>query len=321
MKPLVYILLVNYNGYEDTIECIRSLEKISYDNYQIVVIDNASTDASVERLRAACPTHVLLESERNLGFSAGNNIGIRYALAHAAEYVLLLNNDTVVEPDFLDRLMEGFQPSEQLEENAYAPMAKVGIAGGKHLFYDQRNLIAHAGGSIDLFRFVTVHYGIGAVRSAEQFNQKKAVGFLSGCMMLIEVQLFEKTGLLDEQFFMYYEDTDFCMKALEHGYRLVYCPEAEIYHKGSKSSGGEDSPFFLRWNTRNRLVFMDRYKKKSNFVKYAMSVCYVYLTRLLRIVLYLSHGEQTKAKSIITGLLEGRDAIKANGVAANSARK
>jgi GT2 family glycosyltransferase len=363
MMPLVFIVLVNYRGYKDTVECINSLEKIDYGNYKIIVVDNASGDHSFERLKEEFPKHIIFEAADNLGFSGGNNIGIKYALENNAEYVLLLNNDTTVEPHFLNNMVATFEKSTmrkaqtefersegvgaqvKVNVNVYASIsadrckeaeakaetiAKVdmdadvdndmdkdavtdketGIVGGKILQYGNDNIISHAGGYIDLFRCTTLHYGVNALRKDEQFNTEKEVGFISGCMMLIKKDVFTKIGLLNEEYFMYYEDTDFCLSATNKGYRLVYCPEAEIYHKVSMSSGGEDSPFFLKWNTRNRLLFMNKFRHESNSVKFALSSIYIYATRFIRMFLYSVKGDSEKSNAIRLGLIEGRKKLK-----------
>lgn len=295
MKPLIYIILVNYNGYKDTKECIESLEKINYENYKIIIVDNASKDNSLELLNRNHCSHIILDSRINLGFSGGNNIGIEYALKNGAEFVLLVNNDTIVNEDILSNMIKTFEKD-----------SNTGIVGGKILLYENKEMISHAGGYIDMFKFTTVHYGMGAAYNDEQYNYEREVGFVSGCLMLIKREVFEKVGLLPEEYFMYYEDTDFCLRVIDSGYKIFYNPRAEIFHKVSMSSGGEDSPFFIKWNTRNRIIFMNKYKHKVIGIKFIFSLLYVYLTRYIRYMLYTFKRDKERANAIRAGLILGR---------------
>lgn len=295
MTPLVYIILVNYKGIEDTIECIISLEKINYQNYKIVVVDNCSMDNSVAILRERFPEVIIIESKENLGFAGGNNLGIKLALTNNANYVLLLNNDTVVNENFLGNMVEAFEKNKN-----------IGIVGGKILYYDEKEIISHAGGYIDMFRFTTVHYGDGSNKSDKLFNVEKEVGFVSGCLMLIKAEVFENIGLINEEYFMYYEDTDYCIKVLDGGYKIIYNPRAEIYHRISRSGGGADSPFFIKYNTRNRIIFMNKFRDKVGGLKFAFSKIYIYGTRIFRYLIYTIKGDEKKAGAIVWGIVESR---------------
>lgn len=299
MNPLIYIILVNYKGYADTKECIESLEKLNYENYKIVVVDNASEDNSLELLKKNYTNHIILASNTNLGFSGGNNLGIEYALKNGAEFILLLNNDTIVNENLLFNMLQTFKRDSE-----------VGICGGKILLYSNNEVISHAGGYVDMFKFTTVHYGMDGVTTDENYNYEREVGFVSGCLMLIKNEVFEKVGLLPEEYFMYYEDTDFCMKVIEAGYKIYYNPLAEIFHKVSMSSGGEDSPFLIKWSTRNRLIFMNKYKHKVKTVKYMFSLGYVYGTRAIRYLHYKLKGDIERARAIKEGLSLGREYLR-----------
>lgn len=292
IQPLVYIVVINYNNFEDTIECIKSLNSIYYKNKKILIVDNYSKNNSVKELKAHIPSCDILQLNENLGFAGGNNVGIKKALELGADYVLLINNDTTVNKDFLDKMVEVFYKYED-----------VGIVGGKILNYYNKNLISHAGGNIDLFKYTTTHYGLNKFDSSE-YNTEREVGFISGCLMLIKSEIFKSVGLLPEEYFMYYEDTDYCLNVRENGYKLIYSPKAIIYHKVSASSGGEESPFFLKWNTRNRLLFMNKYKYKVNIYKFWLSKIYFYLTRVSRFFFYLINGKKEEAKSIIQGIID-----------------
>lgn len=294
--PLVYICLVNYNGYKDTIECIESLKNITYKNYKITIVDNNSTDNSYEILNKLYKNHKIIKNDSNGGFSVANNIAIRHAIKNGAEYVLLINNDTIVKPEFLNELLKSFQKIKD-----------VGIVGGKIYHYDNKELIDHAGGFIDLVKYTTGHYGLNKM-DHKKYNFEKEVEFISGCLMLIKREVFEKVGFLPEEYFMYYEDTDFCLSVKEKGYKLIYNPKGIIYHKGAKSSGGAESVFYVEWSTRNRIVFMNKYKTKGGLFIY--SNIHFYFTRIVKILYYICKGDVKKAYALIKGIKEGIKYIK-----------
>lgn len=257
-NPNIHIILLNYNGYKDTIDCIKSLQSIDYPNYKIVIVDNNSTDESEENIinfiNKMDNTH-FIQTGKNLGFSGGNNVGIKYALENNADYICLLNNDTTVEPDFLTIL------TNQMEQDK-----SIGIAAGKIMYYSKPDVIWSAGGFIDERKCLGYHYGINQ-KDSEEFNNTKKVSFLTGCLQLIRADVLKNIGLYDEEYFLYMEDVDFCYRARLNGYKLEYIPESKIYHKVSASTGGEQSPMVLYYMTRNVMLFNKKYEETlpSNF--------------------------------------------------------
>lgn len=253
-EPCVYIIILNYNGYSDTIECIKSLELIEYKNYKIVVVDNKSTDESVKFIKNFISKNEkinLIESESNLGFSGGNNLGIEYALMNNAGYICLLNNDTVVEPDFLGPLV-----------NIMETDANIGISGGKIMYHKNKNIVWAAGGYIEENKAIGVNYGIDKNEN-DVIDEIREVTFLTGCLQVIRREVFQNIGLYDDEYFLYMEDVDFCKRALEHGYKLIYDPNSKIYHKVSASTGGKVSPMVVYYMTRNRLLFNSKYSESK----------------------------------------------------------
>lgn len=291
---LVYVILVNYNGYKDTIECVNSLRKINYSNFKIIIVDNGSNDDSLEILKQNLNDCIILECKENRGFSGGNNIGINYALKHDAEYILMLNNDTLVEADFLNYMVESFECNNN-----------IGLVGCKIMYYDYKNIIWYGGGYIDWFKFTGMNFQIGK-EDIGQCNVSKEISFMTGCCMLIKKEVFQSVGYLSEDYFMYYEDVDLCVRINDAGYKIWYNPKAIVYHKVGISSGGEESPFFIKWCTRNRIVFMNKYKYKVNKYKFILSKIYFYGTRIVRLLQYILKSERKKAKAIIDGI---KDAI------------
>lgn len=291
MQPKIYVILLNYNGYKDTLECVKSLKKVNYNNLNIVVVDNASTDDS-DSILSNNKEFVYLKADKNEGFAKGNNIGIEYAISNRAEYILLLNNDTIVEEDFLNQMISIFYEEE-----------RIGIVGSKILYYPQKDVIWYGGGYVDWFNFVGLNDGKG-IKDNGNYDKVSEVSFITGCCMLIKTEVILKVGYLPEEYFMYYEDVEFCINVSDAGYRLVYNPKSIIYHKVSVSSGGEDSPFTLKWLTRNKIIFMEKYRYKVRNSKYLRAYIYFYLTRFIRIIQFIFKNRE-KAKAIYSGIKEG----------------
>lgn len=257
---MVAIILVNYNGAEDTIDCINSLSAISNVEYEIVVVDNNSTDDSVSQLKRfqKLRTFTLLEANNNNGFSAGNNIGLAYA--RNADYYLLLNNDTVVEPDFLSGLLSAFKNNP-----------RCGAAISKIKYYSQPNTIWYAGGSFNNRTARSEHY---------HFNQKdiitnetvQKVTFASGCCLCVSQDVIRKVGVLNEEFFLYEEDAEYCCRIIEAGFDIIYVPDSVIYHKVSASTG-QGSPMSQYYTVRNKYSLIKMHIKGINKI-----VAYCYCT-------------------------------------------
>lgn len=299
MNKQTHIILVNYNGYKDTIECIKSLKNLKYNNYKIIIVDNASSDNSINELNHyVFKNIILLKSDKNLGFSGGNNIGIKYALDNGADYIMLLNNDTEVEPNFLENMIEVAESDKS-----------IGIVGCKIKYYDNKNLLWYAGGQVNWFKFIGEHFGMREEDNG-QYDKFKEISFMTGCCMLIKREVIEKVGMLPDEYFMYFEDVDFCVKVQEAGYKIVYEPKAVIYHKVGISGGGEESPFSIKWCTRNRIYFMNKYKYKVTKAKLVLSKLFFYTTRVIRVVQYYFKGDKNRAIAIIEGIKEGRKLIK-----------
>lgn len=241
--PLVGVIVLNYNGCRDTLACLRSLEQVQYPNMRIVVVDNNSTDDSVGALRATYPDLTLIETGANLGFAAGNNVGIRYALNLGAEYLLLLNNDTEVAPDFLDALVR-----------TGVDDPTVGVVGPKIYYYDHPQMIWSVGGTIDWQRGRTSMRGLDLVDDG-QFDQPVEVDFVTGCALFVRRAAVEAAGLMDERFGMYYEETEWCVRIARAGWRILYVPTSHLWHK-IQPVRQDQSPRITYYMTRNRLLFL-----------------------------------------------------------------
>jgi hypothetical protein len=255
MHPKVSIIILNWNGLEDTIECLESLKKITYPNYEVIVVDNGSEGNDVEVLREKFDDWVhLIGNDRNYGFAEGSNIGMRYALANLnPNYILLLNNDTVVDPDFLTELVKAAESD-----------VKIGIVGPKTYSYGEPNKISYAGAKVDWW-----NVGAPAINEIDvgQFDELREVDYVLGFALLIKRIVIEKIGLLYLGYFAYFEETEWCVKCKKVGYKVVYVPSARLWHKLSSTVGKIDG-FNLYYMTRNRFVFMKRNSNKLQFLQF-----------------------------------------------------
>ena len=247
--PLVYIIVLSWNGKDDTLECLKSLQKVTYLNFKILVVDNASSDGTVRAIEENFPEVETLVNQTNLRFAGGNNVGIRYALEQGAEYILLLNNDTVVDPEFLSHMVRTAQSE-----------FSVGMVGAKIYYHSDRHRLWYAGGKIEWWKGWVSHVGIREV-DAGQYDTAREVDYITGCCLLAKRDVIEKVGMLDESYYIYGEDADWCVRALRAGYKLFYVPSSVVWHKLSVSSGGHLS-WFKNWNKlKSQLRLMARYAK------------------------------------------------------------
>lgn len=220
VTPRVSCVVLNWNGWSDTLECIGALEKCSYPNLNIIVVDNGSTDDSVARIKSAHPNILLLESERNLGFSGGNNLGIRQAFVLGADYVWLLNNDAKPAPDALCELV-----TKALSDG------RIGAVASICYYADNPSTVqAWAGSRVNLW--------IGYGRLCTKPHQDDWFHSLNGTSMLILRSAIEDVGSLDEGFFLYWEDTEFCLRLRKKGWRIAAAPNSQVLHKVNASTGG-----------------------------------------------------------------------------------
>ena len=254
-EPEVAIVILNWNGLEDTVECLESLKRVNYPNYEVVLVDNGSEGNDAEVLRERFGDYIhLIENDRNYGFAEGNNIGMRYALQSSnPDYVLLLNNDTVVDPGFLSELVEVAESDRS-----------IGIVGPKVYYYYEPNRISCAGANIDWWNvgtWPTNEVDVG------QFDSVEEVDWVSGCALLIKRITLDEIGLLYTGYFAYFEETEWCVKCRKAGYKVVYVPHARVWHK-VLSTAAKTGGLFLYYMTRNRFLFMKRNSTKMRFLVY-----------------------------------------------------
>jgi hypothetical protein len=241
-EPRVYVVIPNWERPDDTVACIRSVEADGYSNLRILVVDNGSTDNSVETISAACPEVAMLTLPKNLGFAGGSNAGIDGALQRAADFVFLLNNDTIIVPGTITALVRALDGDPTWS-----------IAVPKIRFHDEPARIWAAGCRWRQFPPQVKMIGFGK-RDAPRYNFTRELPYATGCALLVRRSVLEDVGGFDPRFTNYQEDYDFCYRARQAGHRLLYVPEATILHKVAQSLG-EGSPIRWHYLGRNNVLF------------------------------------------------------------------
>ena len=248
-SPRITVIVVNWNGKDVTLDCLASLQRVHTPSLHVLVVDNGSTDDSVTAIRSQYPAVDVLALQENRRFAGGNNAGIQKAFAEGADFVLLLNNDTVVDPDFLLTLFERFRIGEQC-----------GMVVPKIYYHDAPDRLWYAGGEISFWTGTMRHRGIREVDRG-QYDAAVETGYATGCCVLVSRELIARIGQLDESFFIYTEDADWSIRARRAGYRIMYEPRARIWHKLSVSTGGHLSFFKLKNKAFSNFRFFARYAR------------------------------------------------------------
>jgi GT2 family glycosyltransferase len=320
-KPKVAIIILNWNGWKDTVECLESLYQMDYRRFEIILVDNGSKDDSVQRIKSYAAGKlgieskflkynqtnkplklinppvkllspfsgelILIQNKENLGFARGVNVAMQLALRQQADYVLLLNNDIVVARNFI---------SEMVKETQRDP--RIGIAGPTIYCYDRPTTVDFAGENLSLWRVKGKEFLIKTRKSRE-------VDKIEGSCMLIRREVLDKVGLLYPKYWAYWEETDLCFRAKKAGYRVTYIPQAEIWHKVAQSIGGENNLKRQYYLYRNRLLFA---KRNLNWGNQAKFLLYFFGFELwLKITVELKHhtikGAFTYLRAGFDGLL------------------
>lgn len=327
--PKVAIIILNWNGWRDTIECLESLYQITYPNYEVIVVDNGSEDDSISQIKRYCEGKIRIDSdffkynqankpiktveytwneaengidhfnsrliiikgEKNYGFAEGNNFAMRYALrALHPDYLLLLNNDTVVESRFLEELVSVGESNE-----------KIGIVGPKVCCYAKPNKIQSAG---VMLRWNTGRQKVIGLNEIDtnQFDELNDVDYVTGCALLAKAELIKKIGYLKPEYFAYWEETDWCIRACKAGYRVLCSPKSKIRHKGSSTSG-KLSGFHVYYMTRNMFWFMREHATKMQYLSFLL---YFFGYRLWSIsAIYILHYRNVELfYSFLKGIID-----------------
>lgn len=294
-QPSVSIIILNWNGYKDTIACIQSLKKIAYKNYKIILVDNGSTNESLEVLQKAFPQNntdvKLIANKDNLGFSGGSNKGITYAMKQNADYVLLLNNDTFVDKHFLTHLVTSASKD-----------AKIGITSPMIYYADKPKTIWFARATEMKNRLLTFKDEDNRVIDKGQFRKNEEIDCVWGCCILLSKKVIKDTGLFDESYFLYMEDLDYCIRVKRNKYKIVFVPSAKIWHKVSASSGGEGSLRQTFYNSRNHILLAKKFLTGKDLLQF----CYQYLKdKSIEFGYFIKYKKYKKAFLIIKGCFYG----------------
>jgi GT2 family glycosyltransferase len=305
-SPKISIIILNWNNWRDTLDCLESLHHISYPSYRVIIVDNGSTDCSIEKICAyyepaskakvisvvshhqesgltepACNQDdatteftqivtdrfdksevIIIRNNRNDGYGAGNNIGIQFALKYSSDAVLLLNNDTIVDPEFLAELVK---VSEDRQSGGFF---------GPKIYYYERNgrndVISHAGGKLNMVTGTCHAIGKNEI-DAGKYDVVREVDYIEGSCVLVRAEVIDKIGLLDPIFFAYWEDADWCVRGSHAGYKSVYVPTARVWHKSSASNVGSN---FIYRIVRNMFWFM---RKHTSPIRYRLFLLYFFL--------------------------------------------
>lgn len=294
MKPKVTVIILNWNGWKDTIECLESLYKINYPNYNVILVDNNSMDDSISKIREYCSGKIeiksdffeynpnnkpikiieysekeikdlndeylssdkllIIKNDENYGFAEGNNIGIRYALNNLdSDYILLLNNDTVVDEKFLNELVDAAESNDE-----------IGAVGPKTYYYNEKNMIQWtAGGFLEPKYFKVESIGPFEIDKG-QYDMNQELDYIIGSCVLCKRNVIEKVGLLDHGYFMYFEDVDWSLRILKSNYKCVYAYKSKIWHKMGVSSG---ACFKTHYYHMNRIYLFKKYSKRTEYLK------------------------------------------------------
>jgi GT2 family glycosyltransferase len=244
----LYVIILNWNGERVIGPCLDSLRAARGVEFGIIVVDNASTDSSVEIVKREYPEVELIQNEQNLLFAEGNNEGLRRAMELGGNLCLLLNNDTEVDPDFLKPMIDVIRRHPD-----------VGIVGPMILYHDDPARIWYGGGDFYPLIWIPRHSDIRKLKT-ETCGEGGDTGYVSGCALLVKREVIEKTGMLDPSYMIYCEDVDFCLRAQGAGCRCYYEPAAIIWHKVSASSGGGFTPFKLENRIVSTFLLFKRFK-------------------------------------------------------------
>lgn len=288
--PKVSVITLNWNGRDDTLECLASLAELEYPNFEVIVVDNGSADGSVPAFRALHPEVTVIENGKNLGYAEGMNAGLRHAYARGAEYLLILNNDTTVHPSLLSELVRVAETDE-----------RIGFLSGKVYFHAEPNRLQTAGRRAHPLLLVHELVGWGEIDHG-QYDQLQEYDYLDDIFLLVRRRAYEVTGGYDPNFFLYYEETDWCARVRRAGFRLVYVPTARVWHKHGRSTGGDRGRNFVYYMARNQIVFIRRHSSGGHWARY---LCYLGTSSPRRIVRWLRERRPDLAGAYLHGVASG----------------
>jgi len=291
-SPSLTIIVLTWNNFGDTAECLQSLRKLNYPHYNVVLVDNGSTDGSVERLHLEFPEVKLIRNSENLGYAAGNNIGLEYALSKNVDYIILLNNDTVVDVNLAAGLIK-----------ASHEIGNLAIFGCVNYYYNDRKRVQFSGG---LFNWKTGDI-IDQTRhkiDEGQFQLLKEVDTVAGSCLFLPTTIIKTVGLFDNRFFLTFEESDLCCRVKKAGYKVYTYMGAGVWHKVSVSGQAHKKGLNILkyYAVRNRFLFLTRNSPKHFLpisVTYHIARTAVYIWKEVR------NRNTAQAKLLLFGLIDG----------------
>lgn len=286
------IIIVNWNGLKDTLACLRSLLRDRYPDKNIIVVDNKSSDNSPKIINKTFPEIEVIENKENLGYAKATNIGIRKALSQGSHYILILNNDVTITPGSLEKLVSRADSDK-----------KIGIVSPKIL--DPKSRIDSLGVKINFDNGTFLSIARGKPGNIKIKNRKELEAVAGSCFF-VKKEVIKKSGFIPEEYFFYFEETDFCLAARKSGFRIVLEPGAVVYHKGGASSNPQISPFSRYYFTRNLFIFMKKNAPKKKWIKFAITGTAKILFRImLNLGGILIKGEAKRRITWVKAYLKG----------------
>jgi hypothetical protein len=268
MDKRYLIILLNYNNWQDTVECVQSLNKSGVKDSNILIIENCSSDESLEKLKTNFSSVKIIQTEKNLGFTGGNNLGIRYASENNYHYAVVLNNDTIVEE----------KNSFEILITQMDKYPEVTLGTGRIFYFPEKDRIWYDGGKLINWRGMAIHHHYRKKINEIQLNDDlNEIDFISGCFMCIRLSDIQKLGYMDENFFIYLDDIEYSARAVKKKLKLRYFPEVVIYHKAM----GEEkrTPKMVYYSMRNRKLLINLH---FGFI----TKCYFELVMIIKRVLW-----------------------------------
>lgn len=296
MSTRVVVVVLNWNSYGVTADCLRSLRRSSHADLTVLLVDNGSVDGSPEQLETEFPEAIVLRNSRNLGFTGGMNAGMRHAPISDADYVLLLNNDTIVDPEAISEMVRA------LEADPHAA-----LACPKIYFWDVPEILWFAGGRLSCWNGIGVNIGR-RVRDRGQYDVPGEISFANGCAVLLRRSALETLGLFDPDLFAYAEDVDYSFRALRSGQRMLYVPQARIWHReGFASKRNIGNPKRIYYGTRNLLLVMCKHVRWYHWLTLAPNFMVNWVCRFV----FLSVIRRERPGAVVCEMIRGvRDFLR-----------
>lgn len=269
LKPRVGIVILNWNNFSDTKETLLAIKKQTYSNFEVVIVDGRSSDNSTHRVQKLFPQYHYIYLTKDSGYSGGNNAGIKYLLSRKVNYILSMNNDVIMNSDCLENLVLYLKSNKT-----------VGIVGPRMYSYSNRDMFQRSGGYVNIFKSKPMPKWIKESEATDELNNPYEVKKLPGALILLKSEVIQKIGLMDENFFLYYGDTDWQKRVSDAGYKQIAVPQAKAYHKVSATTG-RGSMKVLYYDSRD---FLNYVFKHHGFFVLVYSFIKSYLQRMIQII-------------------------------------